>query len=68
MDLRFLLPTWNLCERFFSIAGHTLGDRRQNILPSNFEMQLFLYMNSSLWGLEDVNRAILDQEETADEN
>lgn len=55
MDLRFILPTSNLCERFFSIAGYALGDRRKRILPSNLECQLFLNQNANLWGLADVH-------------
>lgn len=29
MDLHFLLPTFNICERLFTSAGFTLGDRRK---------------------------------------
>lgn len=57
-DTRFIVPTSNVCERFFSTAGHALSDRRKSILPSNFEAQLFLNFNWSLWGIEDVNGVI----------
>ncbi len=46
MDTRFILPTSNICERLFSKAGFALGNRRKSILPSNFELQVFLHMNT----------------------
>ncbi len=58
MDLRFLLPTSNACERLFSRAGYVLGDRRQSIHPANFEQQMFLFANSHLWGIEDVKAVV----------
>jgi hypothetical protein len=56
IDLRFLRPTSNLCERFFSIAGFCLSSRRESILSSNFEIQMFLNINGDLWGVDDVKR------------
>eukprot|EP00171_Calliarthron_tuberculosum_P009436 IDg9436t1 len=32
IDLRFLLPTFNVCERLFSKAGYVINDRRKAIL------------------------------------
>lgn len=58
MDTRFLLPTSNMCERFFSIAGYALSNRRKGLLPSNFEAQLFLCVNRDFWGIEDVREII----------
>jgi len=55
VDTRFIVPTSNLCERLFSKAGYVLSDRRRGLLPSNFEMQLFLHFNSRLWSIEDVH-------------
>lgn len=37
IDLRFLLPTSNICERFISISGHVFNDRCKRLLPSNLE-------------------------------
>jgi len=51
-DCRFLLPTSNIVERFFSEAGFAFSDLRQSILPLNLEMQLFLKVNKSLWSKE----------------
>lgn len=61
LDLHFLCPTSNICERFFSKAGHALTDRRQSINPSSFEQQMFLHMNASLWGTSDVESAIQER-------
>lgn len=58
MDTHFLLPTSNICERLFSKAGHALSDRRGRIMPSNFEEQIFLHVNSDLWGISDVSKSL----------
>lgn len=56
IDIRFLLPTSNLCERLFSKAGYAFNERRRGILPSNFESQIFLNLNRDLWSAEDIPR------------
>lgn len=58
VDTRFVLPTTNIVERFFSKAGHCFSKRRKQITPENLEMQLFLHMNSHLWGIEDVREVM----------
>ena len=55
-DLRYILPTSNHCERLFSRAGYCMNSRRQAILPSNIEAQVFLNCNSSFWGIADLNK------------
>ena len=55
MDSRFLLPTSNMVERFFSLTGFTLTDYRQRLTPANFEMQLFLKLNRKVWDQELVS-------------
>jgi len=60
MDLRFIIPTSNICERFLSVAGNALTDRRQSMLPVNFENQMFLHSNAHLWRLEEVNDVMND--------
>lgn len=46
MDTRFFfLPTFNLCEIFFSAVGLSLDNSRRNTLPANIEKQSFLYTN-----------------------
>jgi hypothetical protein len=54
IDLRFLIPTSNICERLFSKAGFCLHSRRLGILPINAECQMFLHMNMDLWNIETV--------------
>jgi hypothetical protein len=61
IDLRFLLPTSNLCERLFSKAGYGLSDRRRGISPANFESQLFLNANSSYWDISDISKVVNEQ-------
>lgn len=58
MDLRFIVPTSNMCKRFFSKAGFALNTLRRRILPVNFEKQMFLHANASLWGIEEVNTVL----------
>lgn len=55
LDLRFTLPTSNVCVRLFSKAGHVLGDRRKRLIPANFEQQMFLNANSDLRSVKDIN-------------
>ena len=38
VDLRFIRPTSNKCERQFSIAGFAFTKNRQGLLPINLEM------------------------------
>ena len=53
LDLSFLTPTSNMCERLFSKAGHALSDRRRGLSPASFESQIFLHVNRDLWGASD---------------
>ena len=64
MDLRFIVPTSNICERLFSKAGYGLDSRRQNTLPSNFELQMFLHANNDLWGIKEVNDLLTKETNT----
>ncbi len=63
LDLRFLLPTSNLCERFFSKAGYGLSDQRRGLLPANFESQIFLNANMDYWGVSDINSILNEPKE-----
>ena len=56
IDLSFIVPTSNICERLFSVVGYGLNSRWQSVLPSNFESQLFLHANKQLWGVSEVNK------------
>ncbi len=61
MDTRFLLPTFNVCERLFSIADYSLIDRHMSISPLHFEEQMFLFSNADLWGIKEVNELVVKQ-------
>ena len=58
LDVRHIFPTSNICERTFSVANNVLGERRRAILPVNFEMQMSLKFNSSLWSFEDIDKIV----------
>lgn len=54
-DVRYVLPSSNLCERLFSKAGYAINSRRMATLPSNIESQVFLFANCSYWTIADVS-------------
>ena len=56
IDTRFLLPTSNILERFFSTADIMLYQQR--LLPQNLEMQLFLKINKKFWTLDVVEKCV----------
>jgi len=58
-DVRFILPTSNICERLFSIADHALPARRRSLHPTTFETQLFLRENEEYWELKDVHSVVM---------
>ncbi len=60
MDLRFVVPTSNMCERVFSISEYALDDRRRGNIPANFELQIFLHANLHVWGIDDVSETVND--------
>ena len=47
INTKFILPTSNRVERFFSGAACSINDLRQSLLPQNLEMQLLLKLNES---------------------
>jgi len=55
IDCRFITPTSNFCERLFSESGYSLNSRRMQILPSNFEAQMFCRSNKKWWGVKEIN-------------
>ena len=58
LDLRFLIPTSNICERLFSKAGNNFNERRMLILPINAESQMFLHLNTDLWNIDTVKEIL----------
>ncbi|KAG7354323.1 hypothetical protein IV203_003679 [Nitzschia inconspicua] len=61
MDLHFIVPTSNMCERLFSEAGYGLNSRRMRTLPSNFESQLYLRTNKTFWGMAEINHIMTNE-------
>ena len=57
-DLHCLLPTSNLLERFFSVAGLALTNLRQRLTPELLEQQLFPNANSKLWNIHTVSKVL----------
>lgn len=58
MDLRFIVPTSNMCERLFSQSRRAVTDYRKSMSPVSLEAQMFLYGNSNLWSIHDVNEIV----------
>lgn len=54
LDLRFIQPISNCCERFFPIAGYALFDRFLGMLPIYIESQMFLHVNKQFWNIQNV--------------
>ena len=55
LDLRFIIPTSDIIERFFSSAGYASNDLRQRLVPATLEEQLFLKVNRRFWTQKTVN-------------
>jgi hypothetical protein len=51
LNLEFIFPTSNLCERFFSTAGRCFTELRRSLSDSNLEAQLFLNFNREFWDI-----------------
>lgn len=58
VDLRFMVPTSNMCEVLVSVARSVLNERRVSTLPNNFECQLFVRVNQEFWRIQDVHELI----------
>lgn len=57
--LKFISSTSNICKRIFSPVDYVANDRkshdrRTQTLTRTRKMQLFFYVNSSFWEVEDV--------------
>ena len=59
LNLSFLVPTSNLCERLFSKCGYTITDRREGLIPENIECQIFLHMNMDLWDISTIKEILI---------
>jgi hypothetical protein len=60
MSPKFIPPTSNCCERFFSKAGYALNKKRRALLPVNLEAQLFLHVNHRYWNIHIFHEAVED--------
>ncbi len=58
INCKFLVPTSNVLERFFSIAGYAFNEYRQSLSPLNLEMQLFLNVNRRFWNEDTVSEIV----------
>lgn len=58
VDLRFILPSSNICERLFSLAKLLLRDNRSSLSPDVMECLIFLLGNRELWSISDVNTVV----------
>ncbi|ETP47878.1 hypothetical protein F442_06281 [Phytophthora nicotianae P10297] len=54
-QLKTVPPTYNVVERFFSVARVTFGHQRHGLLPATLEMILFLRENRGYWDSSTVN-------------
>lgn len=61
MDIQFLPPTSNMCERIFSKAGCASTDRKCGIQPPTIEQKIFLHANTKTqsYGSLEVIRAVV---------
>ena len=55
IDTRFIIPTTNISEPFFSKAGYSLGKRCKSINPEKFDSQMFPDINYDFWDKNYVN-------------
>ena len=58
MKTKFLVPTSNTVERFFSFSGYTFNDYRQRLLLEILEMQLFLKLEKKDFGAKNLWTAV----------
>jgi hypothetical protein len=54
LDLRFFIPTSNICEQLFSQAGFCFNNQRMSVLPIHAEPQMFLHLNMDLSNIDKV--------------
>lgn len=55
IDFRFILVTYNICDRLFLVAGFTIGLQRKRAFPNNIESQLFSNVKPTLQGIGNVH-------------
>lgn len=60
LSTKFLLFATNICERLFPVTEQAISNRRKRVLYSNFERQLFLYMNRHVWDVIEIKGLVND--------
>ena len=53
-NLKFIPPTSNVVERFFSVTKYVYSDHRQSMTIEHLENILFLKMHIDLWKPSDI--------------
>ncbi|KAE9275238.1 hypothetical protein PR003_g29390, partial [Phytophthora rubi] len=56
VDVAYVPPTSNECERFFSAAKLVLSDVRKSLSPAKLEMLMCLQYNRELWDVNTVEQ------------
>lgn len=49
VDINFIESTSYFCEKCFSTAGYAIANRKNRLLLSNFELQMFQCFNRHYW-------------------
>ena len=57
-NLKWILPTSNLAERFFSRVKFAFSDYRKSLLPINLEAQIFLYAIKNIRDLKTIHSVV----------
>ena len=58
IDTRFIVPTSNMVESFFSKAGRAVTPHMLDLLPIQLEGQMFLYANADVWNIDDLSKVV----------
>ncbi|KAE9061120.1 hypothetical protein PF007_g30368 [Phytophthora fragariae] len=56
VDVAYVPPTSNECERFFSAAKLVLSDVRKSLSPAKLEMLMCLQYNREMWDVNTVEQ------------
>lgn len=55
VDTGLIVSTCNVCKRFFSMSGVTIGDLCRRMDTEHIEAQMSLHSNIELWVVVDGN-------------
>ncbi|OAF67176.1 hypothetical protein A3Q56_05083 [Intoshia linei] len=54
LNSKFIVPTFDMIEKFFNVAEFTYTNLKKRLLPSNLENHLFLKLNKKFWDTETI--------------